>query len=63
MHIILDNYATHKHQNVKNWLADLNWFHFHFTPASSSWMNLIERWFRELTDKAIRRGAFNQRTR
>ena len=59
IHMILDNYATHKHPNVKAWLAKHPRFHLHFTPTSSSWLNLVERWFRELTDKAIRRGVFH----
>ena len=59
VHMILDNYATHKHKNVKAWLAEHPRFHLHFTPTSSSWLNLVERWFRELTDKAIRRGVFH----
>src|SRR5580658_118014 len=58
IHLILDNYATHKHPNVKAWLAKHPRFHLHFTPTSSSWLNLVERWFRELTEKAIRRGVF-----
>jgi len=58
VHMILDN-ATHKHPVVKSWLAKHPRFHLHFTPASLSWLNLVERWFRELTDKAIRRGVFN----
>lgn len=58
-HLTLDNYATHKHANVKAWLAKPPRFHLHFTPTSSSWLNLVERWFRELTDKAIRRGVFH----
>jgi transposase len=59
VHMILDNYATHKHKNVKIWLAKHPRFHLHFTPTSSSWLNLVQRWFRELTDKAIRRGVFH----
>ena len=59
VHLILDNYATHKHPDVKAWLAAHPRFHLHFTPTSSSWLNLVERWFRELTDKALRRGSFN----
>jgi transposase len=59
VHLILDNYATHKHANVKAWLAKHPRFHLHFTPTSSSWLNLVERWFRDLTDKAIRRGVFH----
>jgi transposase len=58
VHVILDNYGTHGHDNVDAWLAKHPRFHFHFTPTSSSWLNLVERWFRELTDKAIRRGVF-----
>ena len=59
VHMILDNYATHKHPEVKAWLANHPRFRLHFTPISSSWLNLVERWFRELTDKAIRRGVFH----
>ena len=59
VHLILDNYATHKHPDVQAWLARHRRFHLHFTPTSSSWLNLVERWFRELTDKALRRGSFN----
>jgi transposase len=58
IHMILDNYATHKHPDVKTWLAKHPRFHLHFIPTSSSWLNLVERWFREITDKAIRRGVF-----
>ena len=59
LHLIIDNYQTHKHENVKKWLAKHPRFHLHFIPTSSSWLNLIERWFRELTNKAIRRGSFH----
>ncbi len=59
IHLILDNYATHKHPNVKKWLAKHPRFHLHFTPTSSSWLNMVERWFGKLTDKAIRRGVFH----
>ena len=59
IHLILDNYGTHKHANVVNWLAKHPRFHLHFTPTSSSWLNLVERWFRDLTEKAIRRGVFH----
>lgn len=59
VHLICDNYATHKHPDVKAWLAKHPRFHMHFTPTSSSWLNLVERWFRELTDKALRRGVFH----
>jgi transposase len=58
LHLILDNYQTHKHPKVKKWLARHKRFHLHFTPTSSSWLNLVERVFRDLTDKAIRRGSF-----
>jgi transposase len=58
IHLILDNYSTHKHQNVKTWLAKHPRFHLHFTPTSSSWVNMVERFFGKLTDKAIRRGIF-----
>ena len=58
LHLIVDNYATHKHESVKKWLAKHKRFHVHFTPTSSSWLNLVERWFRELTDKRLRRGVF-----
>jgi len=58
IHLILDNYGTHKHPNVRAWLEKHPRFHLHFTPTSSSWLNLVERWFRNLTDKAIRRGVF-----
>lgn len=59
VHLILDNYATHKHPNIHTWLEKHPRFHLHFTPTSSSWLNLVERWFRELTDKALRRGVFH----
>ncbi len=59
VHLILDNYSTHKHDDVKKWLAKHPRFHLHFTPTSSSWLNLVERWFSKLTDKAIRRGVFH----
>ena len=58
LHLVVDNYATHKHPRVKYWLEKHPRFQLHFTPTSSSWTNLVERWFRELTDKAIRRGTF-----
>ena len=59
IHMILDNYSTHKHANIKAWLAKHPRFHFHFTPTSSSWLNLVERFFAALTDKTIRRGVFH----
>jgi transposase len=58
IHMILDNYGTHKHPNVQKWLAKHPRFHLHFTPTSSSWLNLVERWFGEITRKRIRRGTF-----
>jgi transposase len=58
LHIICDNYATHKHPAVMAWLKRNPRFHLHFTPTSASWLNLVERWFRDLTDKRIRRGIF-----
>ncbi|MBI4469194.1 MAG: IS630 family transposase [Acidobacteria bacterium] len=58
LHLIVDNYSTHKHPNVKAWLKRHPRFHQHFIPTSSSWLNLVERWFREITDKRIRRGVF-----
>jgi len=58
IHLILDNYGTHNHPRVKAWLAAHPRFHLHFTPTSSSWLNLVERWFGELTRKRIRRGIF-----
>lgn len=59
VHVILDNYATHNHANIRAWLAKLPRFHLHFTPTSSSWLVLVGRWFRELTEKAIRRAVFH----
>ena len=58
LHLIVDNYGTHKHPRVKAWLRRHPRFHLHFIPTSSSWLNLVERWFRELTDKRIRRSSF-----
>lgn len=58
LHLIVDNYATHKHPKVQSWLKRHKRFHMHFTPTSSSWLNLIQRWFREITEKRIRRGVF-----
>lgn len=58
LHLIVDNYGTHKHPRVKSWLKRHPRFHLHFIPTSSSWLNLVERWFREITDKHIRRGTF-----
>jgi len=58
IHMILDNYGTHGHPNVKAWLEKHPRFKLHFTPTSSSWLNLVERWFGEITRKRIRRGTF-----
>jgi len=58
LHLIVDNYNTHKHPKVQRWLAKHKRFHVHFIPTSSSWLNLVERFFREITDKRIRRDAF-----
>jgi len=58
IHIICDNYATHKHAKVKAWQKRNPRFHLHFTPTSASWLNMVERFFRDITDKAIRRGVF-----
>lgn len=58
LHLIVDNYGTHKHPRVKSWLRRHARFHLHFIPTSSSWLNMVERWFREITDKRIRRGTF-----
>ena len=57
-HLIVDNYATHKHKRVKSWVRRHPRVHLHFTPNSSSRLNLVERWFRNPTDKRIRRGSF-----
>jgi len=59
LHLILDNYGTHKHTDVKKWLEKLPWFKLHFTPTSSSWLNLVKRVFGELTQKQLRRGVFH----
>jgi len=59
LHLIVDNYGAHKHARVRSWLGRHPRFHLHFTPTSSSWLNLVERWFREITDKRIRRGTFH----
>lgn len=58
IHLIADNYATHKHPKVQKWLARHRRFHVYFTPTSGSWLNMVERFFRDLTDKRIRRGVF-----
>jgi transposase len=61
IHLVADNYGTHKHANVTKWLehpSRRDRWHIHYTPTSSSWLNLIERWFKELTDKRLRRDSF-----
>jgi len=58
LHLVLDNYGTHKHPKVQSWLERHPRFILHFIPTSSSWLNQVERWFGELTQKAVRRGAF-----
>ncbi len=62
LHLILDNYGTHGHERVRRWLAKHPRFVLHFIPTSSSWLNLVERWFGELSQKAVRRGAFRSVT-
>ena len=57
LHLIIDNYGTHKHPRVKFWVKRHPRFHLHFTPTSSSWLNMVERWFRDITEKRIRRGT------
>ena len=58
LHLILDNYATHKHPKVKKWIEKHPRFHLHFTPTSASWLNMVERFFRDLTVNRLRRGVF-----
>ena len=58
LHIILDNYATHKHEEVLRWIEHGKHIFLHFIPTSSSWLNMVERFFRTLTDRQIRRGVF-----
>ena len=58
IHLIADNYATHKHANVKAWLAKYPRFHMHFTPTSASWLNMVERFFRDLSETQLRRATF-----
>lgn len=59
IHIICDNYGTHKHPRVREWLVAHPSVHLHYTPTSSSWLNLVERWFALITNQAIRRGSFD----
>jgi putative transposase len=58
VHLIVDNYATHKHATVRRWLVARPRFHVHYTPTYSSWLNQVEIWFNIITQKAIRRGTF-----
>ena len=58
LHLICDNYATHKHPKVQRWLARHSRFHVHYTPTSASWLNMVERFFRDLTQNRLRRGVF-----
>ena len=58
LHLIADNYGTHKHPDVQAWLERHPRFHVHFTPTSASWTNMVERFFRDITDQRIRRGVF-----
>ena len=60
VHLILDNYGTHKTELIRNWLAKRPRFHLHFTPTSASWMNLVERFFRDLTEDVVREGSFRR---
>lgn len=59
IHLIVDNYATHKHTKVKSWLAKRPRYHIHYTPTYASWLNQVERWFGIITQKSIRRGSFS----
>ena len=58
VHLVVDNYATHKHANLRRWLAARPRFHIHYTPTYSSWLNQVEIWFHIITQRAIRRGTF-----
>ncbi len=58
IHLVCDNYATHKHAKVQSSAKRNPRFHFHFTPTSASWLNMVERFFRDLSEKAIKRGSF-----
>ena len=59
VHLVVDNYATHKHAKVKAWLARRPRYHIHYTPTYASWLNQVERWFGIITQRAIRRGTFS----
>ena len=58
VHLILDNYGTHKTASIQRWLVRHPRYHLHFTPTGSSWINLVERWFATLTERQLRRGAY-----
>lgn len=58
VHLVIDNYATHKHPKTRAWLAKRPRFHVHFTPTYASWLNQVERWFGLITQRQIRRGSF-----
>ena len=58
IHIICDNYATHKHAEVKAWMKRNKRFHVHFTPTSASWLNMVERFFRDISEQRLRNGVF-----
>ncbi len=62
LHLIVDNYGTHKHPKVRAWIARHSRFHLHHTPTYSSWLNQVERWFGLITQRAIRRGSFSSVT-
>ena len=57
VHLVMDNYGTHKTKLIQNWLVKRPRFHVHFTPTSASWLNLVERWFALLTERQLRRGV------
>ena len=58
LHLIVDNYGTHKHPRVRSWIKRHPRFHLHFTPTSASWLNMVERFFAEITSRRIRRGSY-----
>ena len=61
LHLIADNYCTHKHEKVVSWLKKHRRFHMHFIPTSSSWMNMVERFFADLTQECVRAGELHER--
>ena len=62
IHLVVDNYATHRHAKVKAWLARRPRYHLHFTPAYASWLNQVERWFGLISQRAIKRASFRNVT-